>query len=127
MVSDYLVLREIFLPSKGALIQALISKAAKKHLAVKGLKVAGMRAELFDPTLYVYSVRTASALNVGGEMTGGHIYKVDLSGVTCTCYISQLLHVSCSHMMAACTIRGVSWLAPAYTMQLYSKETILKT
>jgi hypothetical protein len=102
-------------------------KAAKKHLTEQGLKTASMRAELFDPTLYVYSVRTASALNVRGEMTGGRIYKVDLSGVTCTCCIPQLLHVPCSHMIAACTFRGVSWLAPAYTTQLYSKETILKT
>jgi hypothetical protein len=48
-------------------------KAAKKHLTEQGLKAASTRAELFDPTLYVYSVRTTSALNVGGEMTGGHI------------------------------------------------------
>jgi hypothetical protein len=102
-------------------------KAAKRHLTEQGLKVVSMRAELFDPTLYVYSVRTASALNVRGEMIGGRIYKVDLSGVTCTCCIPQLLHVPCSHMIATCTVRGVSWLAPAYTTQLYSKETILKT
>jgi hypothetical protein len=62
-------------------------KAAKKHLTKQGLKSASMRAKLFDPTLYVYLVRTASALNVGGEMTGGRRYKVDLSGVTCTCRI----------------------------------------
>jgi hypothetical protein len=105
----------------------IFGKAAEKHLTEQGLKAASMRAELFDPTLYVYSVRTASALNVGGEMMGGRIYKVDLSRVTCTCCIPQLLHVPCSHMIAACTVRGVSWLAPAYTTQLYSKESILKT
>jgi hypothetical protein len=81
-------------------------KATKKHLTEQGLKAASMRAELFDPTLYVYPVRTASALNVGGEMTGGRIYKVDLSRVTCTCCIPQLLHVPCSHMIAACTLEG---------------------
>jgi hypothetical protein len=86
----------------------IFGKAAKKHLNEQGLKAASMRAELFDPTLYVYSVRTASALNVGGEMTGERIYKVDLSGVTCTCCIPQLLHVPCSHMIAACTVKGVS-------------------
>jgi hypothetical protein len=76
----------------------ICGKTAKKHLTEQGLKAASMRVELFDPTLYVYSVRTASALNVGGEMTGGRIYKVGLSGVTCTCCIPQLLHISCSHM-----------------------------
>jgi Na+-translocating ferredoxin:NAD+ oxidoreductase RnfE subunit len=85
-----------------------------------------MRVELFDPTLYVYLMRTTSALNVGGEMTSGRIYKVDLSVGTCTCCIPQLLHVPCSHMIDACTVRGVSWLAPAYTTQLYSKETNIK-
>ena len=102
-------------------------KAATKHLNTEGLKAAGMSAELFDPALYVYSVRTASALNVGGEMTGGRIYKVDLSAVTCTCCIPQLLHVPCSHMMAACRVRGVSHLSSAYTTELYLKNTILKT
>jgi hypothetical protein len=105
----------------------IFGKASKKHLTKQGLKVASMRAELFDPTLYVYSVRTASTLNVRGEMTGGRIYKVDLSGVTCTCCIPQLLHVPCSHMIAACIVRGVWLLAPAYTTQLYSKESVLKT
>jgi hypothetical protein len=65
----------------------IFGKAAKKHLNDQGKKAASMRAELFDPTLYVYLVRTASVLNVGGEMTGGRIYEVDLSGVSCTCCI----------------------------------------
>jgi hypothetical protein len=30
-------------------------------------------------------------------------------------------------MIAACTVRRVSWLAPAYMTQLYSKDSILKT
>jgi hypothetical protein len=30
-------------------------------------------------------------------------------------------------MIAACTFRGVSWLAPVYTTQLYSMESVLKT
>jgi hypothetical protein len=60
-------------------------------------------------------------------MTGGRIYKVDLSGVTCTYCIPPLLHVPYSHMIAACNVRGVSWLAPAYTTQLYSKDSVLKT
>jgi hypothetical protein len=30
-------------------------------------------------------------------------------------------------MIAACNVRGVSWLSPTYTTELYSKNTILKT
>src|SRR6185369_498073 len=49
------------------------------------------------------------------------------TSVTCTCCVPQLLHVPCSHMIAACRIRGVSHLSPAYMSLLYSKNTILKT
>jgi hypothetical protein len=30
-------------------------------------------------------------------------------------------------MIAACNVRGVSWLSPTYTTEIYSKNTILKT
>uniref|UniRef100_K4AKD0 MULE transposase domain-containing protein n=1 Tax=Setaria italica TaxID=4555 RepID=K4AKD0_SETIT len=93
--------------------QILWGKGARNHLETEGKKAASMLAELFDPTLYVYSVRTASGLTVGGEMTGGRIYK--------------LLHIPCSHMIATCRVRGVSHLSPAYMTQLHSKNTVLKT
>ena len=107
--------------------QDLWGKGAMKLLTKAGKAAAGMSAELFDPTTYVYSVRTATALTVGGEMTGGRMYKVDLTSVTCTCCVPQLLHVPCSHMIAACRVRGVSHLSPAYMSLLYSKNTVLKT
>ena len=91
--------------------QDLWGKGAMKLLTKAGKAAAGMSAELFDPTTYVYSVRTATALTVGGEMTGGRIYKVDLTSATCTCCVPQLLHVPCSHMIAACRVRGVSHLS----------------
>uniref|UniRef100_K4ALQ4 SWIM-type domain-containing protein n=1 Tax=Setaria italica TaxID=4555 RepID=K4ALQ4_SETIT len=94
--------------------QILWGKGAMKHLATEGKKAASMSVELFDPTLYVYS------------MTGGRIYKVDLSSVTCTCCVPQLLHVPCSHMITAYRVRGVSHLSPAYMTQLCSKNTVLK-
>ena len=80
-----------------------------------------MSAELFDPTAYVYSVRTATALTVGGEMTGGRMYKVDLTSVTCTCCVPQRLHVPCSHMIAACRVRGVSQEAWCDSVESHAK------
>ena len=106
--------------------QDLWGKSAKKLLTKAGKAAASMSAELFDPTTYVYSVRTATALTVGGEMTGGRMYKVDLTSVTCTCCVPQLLHVPCSHMIAACRVRGVSQEAWRDSVESHAKvSTIL--
>ena len=45
--------------------KVLWGKGAAKHLLEEGKKAASMSAELFDPTLYVYFVRTANAMTVG--------------------------------------------------------------
>ena len=82
--------------------QDLWRRGAKKLLTKVGKAAASMSAELFDPTAYVYSVRTATAFTVGREMASGRIYKMDLTSVTCMCCVRQLLHVSCSHMIVAC-------------------------
>ena len=98
-----------------------MGKGAKKLLTKAGKAAASMLTELFNPTAYVYSVRTATALTVGGEMTGGHMYKVDLTSVTCTCCVPQLLHVPYWHMIAACRVRGVSQEAWCDSVESHAK------
>jgi hypothetical protein len=58
---------------------------------------------LFDPAKLVYEVKSSSQINVGGEVSRGHIFRVEIgNAVSCTCMTPTLLHLPCSHVITVC-------------------------
>jgi hypothetical protein len=58
---------------------------------------------LFDPARLVYEGKSSSRTNVGGEILGGRIFRVEIGDmVSCTCMTPTLLHLPCSHVITAC-------------------------
>jgi hypothetical protein len=65
-------------------------------------------AMLFDPTKLVYEVKSSSRTNVGGEVSGGRIFQVEIGDVvSCTYMTPTLLHLPCSHVITTCCMRCV--------------------
>lgn len=91
------------------------------------LKSIGQEAILFDPTSHIYEVKCATSTNAGGETSGGRVFRVDLTAVTCTCRKPQLWHMPCSHMMAACRKRGVDHYSTKYLDPVYVMAAALRT
>jgi hypothetical protein len=55
---------------------------------------------LFDPPKLVYEVKSSSRTSVGGEVSGGHIFRVEIdTSMSCTCMIPTLLHLPCSYVI----------------------------
>ena len=50
---------------------------------------------------------------------------MDLREGVCSCKVPQLLHLPCSHMMTACTARGLDFETAMYMSFLYSREHTL--
>jgi hypothetical protein len=47
--------------------------------------------------------KLSSQTNVGGEVSGGHIFQVEIGDVVSyTCMTLTLLHLHCSHVITAC-------------------------
>jgi hypothetical protein len=62
--------------------------------------------KLFDPAKLVYEVKSSRQTNVGGEVSGGRIFRVEIgNAVSCTCMTLILLHLPCSHVITACRMR----------------------
>jgi hypothetical protein len=48
----------------------------------------------------VYAVKSSSHTNIGGEISGGRIYRVEIGDVvSCTCMTPTLLYIPCSHVI----------------------------
>jgi hypothetical protein len=48
----------------------------------------------------VYEVKSSSRTSVGGEVSGGRIFRVEIdTHVSCTCMTPTLLHLSCLHVI----------------------------
>jgi hypothetical protein len=75
----------------------------------------------------VYEVKSSSRMNVGGEISGCHIFRVEISDmVSCTCMTPTLLHLHCSHVITVCRMRHVlheesNQMSPYYS--LFAEET----
>ena len=101
---------------------------ADDHLEKQGDLSGNQVAILFDPTKYVYDVRSASRTNIGGESSGGRIYRVEIGDtVSCTCMMPELLHIPCSHIITACKERRVLFQSSPYMSSYYLLEAELKT
>uniref|UniRef100_K3ZCA9 SWIM-type domain-containing protein n=1 Tax=Setaria italica TaxID=4555 RepID=K3ZCA9_SETIT len=72
-----------------------------------------------------YSIEKCNAYFVdmmAKDIHGDRHYRVDLNEVSCTCNVSQLLHLPCSHFITACKARGLNYESPLYMSPLYSRE-----
>jgi hypothetical protein len=70
----------------------------------------------------------SSRTNVGGEVSGGHIFRVEIGNiVSCICMTPMLLHRSCSHVLTACRMQRVLHEGSNYMSPYYSISTELKT
>jgi hypothetical protein len=61
---------------------------------------------LFDPAKLVYEVKSSSRTSVGGEVSGGRIFRVEIgTPVSYTCMTPTLLHLPCSYVIISCHMR----------------------
>jgi hypothetical protein len=76
---------------------------------------------LFDPVKLVYKAKSSSQTNVGGKVSGGHIFQVEIGDVvSCTCMTPTLLHLPCSHVITACHMHRVLHKGNNYISSYYS-------
>jgi hypothetical protein len=81
---------------------------ARKHLLEQCEISTNEVVVLFDPAKLVYEVKSSSRTNVGGEISGGHIFRVEIGDVVSyTCMAPILLHLPCSHVITVCHMRHV--------------------
>jgi hypothetical protein len=70
----------------------------RKHLLEQSEISTNEVVVLFDLTKLVYEIKSSSQTNVDGEVSGGCIFRVEISDVLgCTCMTPMLLHLLCSH------------------------------
>jgi hypothetical protein len=100
----------------------------RKHLLKYGEISNNEVVVLFDPSKLVYEVSSSSRTNIGGEISGGHIFRVEIGNVmSCTCMTPMLLHLPCSHVITAYHIRCVIHEGSNYMSLYYSLSSEEKT
>jgi hypothetical protein len=81
---------------------------ARKHLLEQCEISTNEVIVLFDLAKLVYEVKSSCQTNVGGEISGGHIFRVKIGDVvSCTFMTPTLLHLPCSHVIIVCRMRHV--------------------
>jgi hypothetical protein len=71
--------------------------------------------------------KLSSQTNVGGEVSGGHIFQVEIGDVVSyTCMTLTLLHLHCSHVITACRMWCVlheesNYMSPYYLVSAGEK------
>jgi hypothetical protein len=81
----------------------LWGEPVRKHLLEQCEISTNEVVVLFDPARLVYEVKSSSRTNVGGEILGDRIFRVEIGDVvSCTSMAPTLLHLPCSHVIAAC-------------------------
>jgi hypothetical protein len=94
----------------------------RKHLFEQCEISTNEVAVLFDPVKLVYEVKSSSQMNIGGEISGGRIFQVEIGDVvSCTYIIQILLHLPCSHVITACRMQhvlheGSKYMSPYYSL-----------
>jgi hypothetical protein len=76
---------------------------------------------LFDPVKLVYEIKSSNRTNIGGEVSGGRIFRVKIGNVViCTSMTPMLLHLPCSHVITICRMRRVLHEGSNYMSSYYS-------
>jgi hypothetical protein len=100
---------------------------ARKHLLEQCEISTNEVVMLFDLTRLVYEVKSSSQTNVGGEISGGRIFRVEIGDVvSCTCMTPTLLHLPYSHVITVCRMRHVlhersNQMSPYYSLSADEK------
>jgi hypothetical protein len=77
----------------------------KKHLLEQSEISTNEVVVLFDHAKLVYEVKSSSRTNIGGEVSGGRMFRVEIGDVvSCTYMTPTLLHLPCSHVITTCHI-----------------------
>jgi hypothetical protein len=80
-----------------------LGEPARKHLFEQCEISTNEVVVLFDPAKLLYKVKLSSRTNVGGEISGGCIFRVEIGDVVSyTCMPPTLLHLPCSHVITVC-------------------------
>jgi hypothetical protein len=99
----------------------------RKHLLEQSEISTNEVVVLFDLAKLVYEVKSSSWTNVGGEVSGGCIFRVEIGNVvSCTCMTPILLHLPCSHVITACCMQhmlheGSNYMSPYYSLSVEEK------
>jgi hypothetical protein len=105
-----------------------LEEPARKHILEQCEISTNEVAVLFDPMKLVYEVKSSSRMNVGGEISEGRIFRVEIGFVvSCTCMTPTLLHLSYSHVTIVCRMRHVLHEGSNYMSPYYSLSTEEKT
>jgi hypothetical protein len=100
---------------------------SRKHLLEQCEISTNEVVVLLDPAKLVYEVKSSSQTNAGGEVSGGHIFLVEIGDVvSCTCMTPMLLHLPCSHVLTAYCMRcmlheGSNYMFPYYSLCVEEK------
>jgi hypothetical protein len=96
----------------------------RKHLLGQSEISNNEVAAIFDSVKVVYEVKTSSRTNVGGEVSRGRIFQVEIGDVvSCTCMTPTLLHLPCSHVITVCHMQHVLHEGSNYMSPYYSLST----
>jgi hypothetical protein len=80
-----------------------LGEPSRKHILEQSEISTNEVDVLFDPMKLVYEVKSSSVTNVGGEVSGGHTFRVEIGDVVgCTCMTPTLLHLPCSNVITTC-------------------------
>jgi hypothetical protein len=71
-----------------------------------------MHATCFYIQAQKYEVLEGEGTTFGGEHCGAKRFMVNLSENTCTCGVTQLIHVPCLHIIIVCNLLGQNFYVP---------------
>jgi hypothetical protein len=94
------------------------------HLERKREKTNQHHVRPFHDELEIFQVITTCS-RVGNTRKGGRTHRVDLVKRKCTCGKMQLLHYSCSHVLAACSFVSLDY--NQFISSYYSVEMLYHT
>jgi hypothetical protein len=102
--------------------ERLGGRGAGRKLLLEQGKISNIEVStIFDLAKLVYEVKSSSWTNIGGEVSEGCIFRVEIGCVvSCTCMVPTLLHLPCSHVITACRMRCVLHEGSNYMSSYYS-------
>jgi hypothetical protein len=87
----------------------------------------GMHATCFDIQDRKYEVLQGRGTISGGEHRGAKRFAMNLSENTCTCGVSQLIHVPCLHIFVVCNHLGRNFYVSPFMATYNTLEALVHT
>jgi hypothetical protein len=89
--------------------------------------VQGMYATCFDIQAQKYEVLKGRGTTSDGEHRGAKRFMVNLSENTCTCDVSQLIHVPCLYIIVMCNRLGWNFYVSPFMATYNTLEALVHT